>query len=236
VGVLRSTRACRYGLRCQQLWRDSRPRAANHPREFSSYPTRFPQPVIFNATDGMQIHGQLFSPPIPPIVCIIPHRVRTRRSPTRDAAGLALHGLLFKLLCPEPISVSRGYIVLSINYAEASATDSISARLWNYGPTGASEFLDVEAAAAIYAAAAMLNRLTSAFGRSWGGYLTGLALARASGLFAAGVDMSGCMTLTSIIQKTLPFPTPIPSPMPDGVSRGNPLPFRPSGHGIPPCF
>ncbi len=63
-----------------------------------------PQPVIFHAADGMRIHGQLFLPAdADRCAASSRHRLCARRFPTPDAAGLALYGLLFELLCSQPV-------------------------------------------------------------------------------------------------------------------------------------
>jgi dipeptidyl aminopeptidase/acylaminoacyl peptidase len=88
--------------------------------------------------------------------------------------------------------VSRGYIVLSINYRGGIGYGLDFREAVNYGPTGASEFLDVEGGGRyLHSRCDVEPAHIGIWGGSWGGYLTGLALARASGLFAAGVDMSG---------------------------------------------
>jgi dipeptidyl aminopeptidase/acylaminoacyl peptidase len=87
---------------------------------------------------------------------------------------------------------SQGYVVLSINYRSGTGYGLNFREALQYGPTGGSEFRDVKGAG-LY----LRNRCDvepnhiGIWGGSWGGYLTALALARASDLFSAGVDMSG---------------------------------------------
>jgi dipeptidyl aminopeptidase/acylaminoacyl peptidase len=62
----------------------------------------------------------------------------------------------------------------------------------NYGAAGASEFNDVEGAGLYLRSRPDVDgKRIGVWGGSYGGYLTALALARASDLFAAGVDMHG---------------------------------------------
>jgi dipeptidyl aminopeptidase/acylaminoacyl peptidase len=87
---------------------------------------------------------------------------------------------------------SLGYIVLSVNYRGGTGYGLDFREALNYGASGGSEYNDV-----IGAGLYLKNRpdvdpaRIGAWGGSWGGYLTALALARASNLFAAGVDMHG---------------------------------------------
>jgi dipeptidyl aminopeptidase/acylaminoacyl peptidase len=87
---------------------------------------------------------------------------------------------------------SLGYIVLSVNYRSGIGYGLNFREAINYGPGGASEYNDVQGAG-LY----MQNRpdvdpaRIGVWGGSYGGYLTALALARSSDLFAAGVDFHG---------------------------------------------
>ena len=87
---------------------------------------------------------------------------------------------------------SLGYIVLSVNYRSGIGYGLDFREALNYGATGASEFNDV-LGAGLY----LRNRpdvdpkRIGLWGGSYGGYLTALGLARASDLFAVGVDFHG---------------------------------------------
>jgi dipeptidyl aminopeptidase/acylaminoacyl peptidase len=152
-----------------------------------------PQRVTFTSTDGMQIPAQLFVP-------------RDLRPGERRPAVLFFHGGSRRqmLLAWHYLSyyhntyamnqylASRGYIVLSVNYRSGTGYGLNFREALNYGATGASEFQDVMGAG-LY----MKNRSDvdpdriGVYGGSYGGYLTAHALARASDLFAAGVDIHG---------------------------------------------
>jgi len=86
---------------------------------------------------------------------------------------------------------SLGYIVLSVNYRSGIGYGLNFREALNYGASGASEFNDVMGAAFISRAARCGWCAHRFLGGSYGGYLTALALSRASNLFAAGVDMHG---------------------------------------------
>jgi dipeptidyl aminopeptidase/acylaminoacyl peptidase len=152
-----------------------------------------PQRVTFTATDGMEISGQLFVP-------------RDLKPGEKRPAVLFFHGgsRRHMLLAWHYLSyyhntyamnqylASRGYLVLSVNYRSGTGYGLEFREALNYGATGASEFQDV-LGAALY----MKNRTDvdpdriGIYGGSYGGYLTAHALARASNLFAAGVDIHG---------------------------------------------
>ena len=152
-----------------------------------------PQRVMITATDGMQIPGQLFVP-------------RDLKPGERRPAVLFFHGGSRRqmLLAWHYLSyyhntyamnqylASRGYVVLSVNYRSGTGYGLEFREALDYGATGASEFQDV-LGAGLY----MKNRADvdptriGVYGGSYGGYLTAHALARASDLFAAGVDIHG---------------------------------------------
>lgn len=171
--------------------RDLAPKAI--PADFPARQMVTPQPVIVSAADGLRIHGQLFLP-------ANDHDGKLR------PAILFLHGGSHRqmLLGWNPMDyysnayalnqylVSHGYIVLSINYRSSIGYGLDFREPPDYGPAGGSELDDVEGAGLYLRNRSDVdpNRI-GVWGGSWGGYLTALALARASDLFAAGVDMSG---------------------------------------------
>ena len=87
---------------------------------------------------------------------------------------------------------SQGYVVLSINYRSGIGYGLDFREALNYGATGASEFRDLKGAALYLRSRCDVEPAhIGIWGGSWGGFLTALALARASDMYAAGVDMSG---------------------------------------------
>ena len=163
------------------------------PADFPGAKFVTPQQVIFPAADGLELHGQLFMP-----AGIAPGE--------RHPAMVFFHGgsqrqMLLGWHSMEYYSnayamnqylASLGYIVLSVNYRGGTGYGLDFREALNYGASGGSEYNDV-----IGAGLYLKNRpdvdpaRIGAWGGSWGGYLTALALARASNLFAAGVDMHG---------------------------------------------
>jgi dipeptidyl aminopeptidase/acylaminoacyl peptidase len=87
---------------------------------------------------------------------------------------------------------SLGYIVLSVNYRSGIGYGLDFREALNYGATGASEFNDVLGAGLYLRSRPDVDpKRIGLWGGSYGGYLTALGLARASELFAVGVDFHG---------------------------------------------
>ena len=171
-----------------------------------------PQRVTFTATDGMEISGQLFVPrglergDKRPAVLFF-------HGGSRRHMLLAWHYLSYyhNTYAMNQYLASRGYVVLSVNYRSGTGYGLNFREALNYGATGASEFQDV-LGAALY----MKNRpdvdpkRIGIYGGSYGGYLTAHALARASDLFAAGVDIHGVHDWNVGIRTFIPSYNPGP--------------------------
>jgi dipeptidyl aminopeptidase/acylaminoacyl peptidase len=161
------------------------------PADFPAAKLVVPQQVIFSAADGMRIHGQLFLPEDgkakhPAVVFF--HGGSRRQM----LLGWNPMGYYSNAYAMNQYLASRGYVVLSINYRSGIGYGLNFRQALHFGPGGASEYNDV-----IGAGLYLRNRSDvdgkriGAWGGSYGGYLTALALARASDLFAAGVDLHG---------------------------------------------
>ena len=122
--------------------RDLDPRSI--PADFPLAHMVTPQPVIFPAADGLQIHGQLFLPPHPLRRALARRGLLSWRTAPPDAARLALHGLLHQRLRAEPVPGERRITWCSRSIsAAASATVWISGKRPDTAPSGASEYNDV---------------------------------------------------------------------------------------------
>jgi dipeptidyl aminopeptidase/acylaminoacyl peptidase len=87
---------------------------------------------------------------------------------------------------------SRGFIVLSVNYRCGIGYGTEFRECEHAGADGATEYQDVLGAAAWLRSRADVDPARiGVWGGSYGGYLTALALARNSDMFAAGVDFHG---------------------------------------------
>lgn len=151
-----------------------------------------PQPVILSAADGLRIHGQLFLPPggaegrHPAVVFF--HGGSRRQM----LLGWHYMGYYHNAYAMNQYLASRGYVVLSVNYRSGIGYGMEFREALHYGATGASEFNDVLGAGLYLRARPDVDpKRIGLWGGSYGGYLTALGLARASDLFAAGVDLHG---------------------------------------------
>jgi len=170
-----------------------------------------PQPVLFPAADGMTIHAQLFLP-------------RGVKPGERRPAVVFFHGGSRRQMllgwhyfyyyrnayALNQYLASRGYVVLSVNYRSGIAYGMEFREALHYGAQGASEFNDVLGAGLYLRGRPDVDpRRIGLWGGSYGGFLTALGLARASDLFAAGVDLHGVHDWNVEIQNWVPSYDPI---------------------------
>jgi dipeptidyl aminopeptidase/acylaminoacyl peptidase len=163
------------------------------PADFPASALIVPQPVILSAADGLRLHGQLFLPPNASPNQQHPAMIFFHGGSRRQML-LGWHYMDYynNAYAMNQYLASLGYIVLSVNYRSGIGYGLDFREALNYGATGASEYNDV-LGAGLY----LRNRpdvdpkRIGLWGGSYGGYLTALGLARASDLFAAGVDFHG---------------------------------------------
>jgi dipeptidyl aminopeptidase/acylaminoacyl peptidase len=162
------------------------------PRDFPLAELCEPQAVTFPAADGMLIHGQLFLPKAPPApkgpALIFLH------GGSRRQMLLGWHYMYYynNAYALNQYLAWLGYVVLSVNYRSGIGYGLDFREAIGYGAAGASEYNDVIGAGLFLRARADVDpRRIGLWGGSYGGYLTALGLARASDLFAAGVDFHG---------------------------------------------
>lgn len=163
------------------------------PADFPAREMVTPKPVMVSGADGLRVHGQLFLPASdrngkqhPAVVFV--HGGSQRQM----LLGWHYMGYYSNAYALDQYLVSRGYIVLSVNYRSGIGYGLDFREALDYGASGGSELNDIEGAGLYLRSRKDVdpNRI-GIWGGSWGGYLTALALARASDLFAAGVDFSG---------------------------------------------
>lgn len=163
------------------------------PEDYPSQAMVEPQQVIFPGADGLPVHGQLFLPP---------NGSADERHPavlffhggSRRQMLLGFHymGYYHHAYALNQVLASRGYVVLSVNYRSGTGYGLEFREALNYGASGASEFNDVLGAGLWLRARDDVDpHRIGLWGGSYGGYLTAMGLARASDLFAAGVDIHG---------------------------------------------
>ena len=176
------------------------------PAEFPEGALVDPQPVLFPAADGMTIHAQLFLP-------------RGVKGGERRPAVAFFHGGSRRQMllgwhyfyyyrnayALNQYLASRGYVVLSVNYRSGIAYGMEFREALHYGAQGASEFNDVLGAGRYLRTRPDVDpRRIGLWGGSYGGFLTAMGLARASDLFAAGVDLHGVHDWNIEIQNWVP--------------------------------
>ncbi len=152
-----------------------------------------PQQVIFAAADGMMIHGQLFLPAMASDGKRHPALVFFHGGSRREML-LGYHYMDYysNAYAMNQYLASLGYVVLSVNYRSGIGYGLNFREAINYGASGASEYNDVQGAGLYLRGRADVDPARiGAWGGSYGGYLTALALARSSDMFAAGVDFHG---------------------------------------------
>jgi len=152
-----------------------------------------PQQVIFPSTDKLMLHGQLFLPPNRPAGARSPSVVFFHGGPQRQML-LGWHPMYYysNAYALNQYFANAGYVVLAVNFRSGIGYGLDFREALNFGASGASDFNDVRAAGEFLRARPDVdpNRI-AAWGGSYGGYLTAMALARASDLFKVGSDFSG---------------------------------------------
>jgi dipeptidyl aminopeptidase/acylaminoacyl peptidase len=162
-----------------------------------------PQPVTYRASDGMLVHAQLFRGrgvgPRPAVVFV-------HGGPRRQMLlGFHPMGYYSNAYVMNQHLAAQGYTVLSVNYRSGTGYGEAFREAPGTARDGAAEYRDVLAGAQWLAArpAEVDPSRIGIWGGSWGGYLSALALARDSALFAAGVDFHGVHTMLRPVPNSL---------------------------------
>ncbi len=169
-----------------------------------------PQPVLFTSPDGARIHAQLFSPAAAPTAARRPAVIFVHGGARRQML-LGWHNMFYyrEMYAFNQYLAAQGYVVLSVNYRAGIGYGLAFRETPGYGATGAVEYNDVLGAAAYLRSRADVDPARiGIWGGSYGGYLTALALARNSDLFAAGVDFHGVHDWNLEITNTVPESDP----------------------------
>jgi dipeptidyl aminopeptidase/acylaminoacyl peptidase len=161
-----------------------------------------PEPVVFRAADGVEVRGQLF---------------RARGTGRRPALVYVHGGPRRQMLLGFHPSryysnayilnqhlAAQGYHVLAVNYRGGTGYGHAFREAPETGREGASEYRDILAAGRWLEARGDVDPARiGIWGGSWGGYLTALALARDSDLFASGVDVHGVHSMLRPVPNSL---------------------------------
>lgn len=161
--------------------------AADYPSDLLVVPER----VTFQAPDGTVVDGQIFKSTegeaLRPAVVFIHGGAHAQT--LLGWHHRAYHANAYAL---NQYLASRGYIVLSVNYRLSIGYGLEFERPPQVADWGAADYQDILAAGRYLRSRPDVapNRI-GVWGGSYGGYLTALALARNSDVFAAGVDIAG---------------------------------------------
>lgn len=150
-----------------------------------------PKQVVYKAPDGMTVHAQLFEPTGG--TAKKPALIYVHGGPPRQMLlGWNYSDYYANSYAMNQYLASQGFVVLSVNYRLGIGYGYDFHQPANGGANGASEYQDVKAAALWLKGQPQVDASKiGIYGGSYGGYLTALALARDSKLFAAGVDIHG---------------------------------------------
>ena len=195
---------------------DSEPRQLV-PDALAGFPLRAmvePEQVVYTAADGMPIHAQLFRPANlsrgeqrPAVIFI--HGGSRRQMLLGWHYGQYYH----HAYALNQYLASRGYLVLSINFRSGTGYGMEFREAIDYGAGGGSELQDLLGAGLYLRSRDDVDPdRIGLWGGSYGGYMTALGLARASDLFAAGVDIHGVHDWNVGIQTFRPDYNPLEDP------------------------
>jgi dipeptidyl aminopeptidase/acylaminoacyl peptidase len=171
------------------------------PADFPAARLVTPKKVVYRAPDGLEVHAQLFDAgaPGPPPASRVPARaarpaiVYVHGGPPRQMLlGWHYSDYYSNAYAVNQYLASKGYVVLSVNYRLGIGYGREFHHPPRGGVQGASEYQDVKAGAEYLRTLPQVDPARiGIYGGSYGGFLTALALARNSDLFAAGVDLHG---------------------------------------------
>jgi dipeptidyl aminopeptidase/acylaminoacyl peptidase len=150
-----------------------------------------PKQVVFKSDDGLEVHGQLFTPKNQKQRG--PALIFTHGGPIRQML-LGWHYMQYyhNAYAMNQYLASKGYTVLSVNYRlgimYGRAFREPPKSVWR----GASEYQDVVAGAKFLQTLDNVDpQRIGLWGGSYGGFLTAMGLARNCDIFKAGVDFHG---------------------------------------------
>jgi dipeptidyl aminopeptidase/acylaminoacyl peptidase len=152
-----------------------------------------PKRVTFQAADGVTVHGQLFETGGTQRAKPKPALLFVHGGPPRQML-LGWHYMSYysNAYAVNQYLAAHGFVVLSVNYRLGIGYGREFHQPDHAGYAGAAEYQDVLAGARfLKSLPAVDGTRIGIWGGSYGGYLTGLALARNSDIFKAGVDLHG---------------------------------------------
>lgn len=161
------------------------------PADFPQRKLVTPKQVIFTSPDGVVVHADLFEPAgytgrRPAIVFV------HGGPPRQMLLGWHYSDYYSNAYASNEYLASLGFVVLSVNYRLGIGYGYEFNKPAHAGSAGAAEYKDIKAAGLWLRRQSFVDTARiGIYGGSYGGYLTAMALARDSRLFAAGVDIHG---------------------------------------------
>lgn len=161
------------------------------PTDFPKNKLVTPKQVIFKAIDGVTVHADLFMPEGG--AAKKPAIVYVHGGPPRQMLlGWHYSDYYSNAYASNQYLASLGFVVLSVNYRLGIGYGYEFHQPAKGGISGASEYQDIKAAGLWLKKQSFVDTTKiGIYGGSYGGYLTAMALARDSKIFAAGVDIHG---------------------------------------------
>lgn len=162
------------------------------PSQFPQDKLVIPTQVIYKAADGITVHADLFLPsrsatPKHPAIVFI-----HGGPPRQMLLGWNYSDYYSNAYAANQYLASLGFVVLSVNYRLGIGYGYEFHHPANAGIWGASEYKDIKAAGEWLRKQTFVDSTRiGVYGGSYGGFLTAMALAHDSKLFAAGVDFHG---------------------------------------------
>jgi len=180
---------------------ESRMLDAGRVKDYPSSALVIPRLVSFKSPDGLRIQGQLFrkagaSGQQPGVIFV------HGGPPRQMLLGWHYMDYYSNAYAVNQFLAAHGFTVLSVNYRLGIGYGRGFQHPDHAGPAGAAEYQDVLAGARFLQQVDGVDaKWIGIWGGSYGGYLTGLALARDSSVFKAGVDFHGISNWVPALKK-----------------------------------
>jgi dipeptidyl aminopeptidase/acylaminoacyl peptidase len=167
-----------------------------------------PTSVTFKAADGSTVYGQLFEPQSGGLKK--PAIVFVHGGPERQMLlGWNYGDYYSNTYALNQYLAAKGFVVLAVNYRLGIGYGFDFQHPKQAWTSGASEYQDIQAAGKwLSQHVGVDSKRIGIYGGSYGGYLTAMALAKDSKIFAAGVDIHGEHNLMVFAPKEQAEPAP----------------------------